>query len=179
MNRQRSRQLDLAESYYLLLELCCGEPIIQQGFAIMENICLAHGLTVEEEGKVAKRDFQQHLDRHWIPFLSASIRAMHMYGFVPWRLKKIKSGDNVPEVLPPGTFRWTVEVPKDSDEMLTYTVKLNPGQKEEKNIRIKEWMPPNYLVNEQSIMYATVPSPMAYVIESYKHMQAAIKRQVS
>ena len=180
MNRTRTRQMDLSESYYLLLELCCCEPIIQQAFAIIENICLAHGLTMTDKGRAMKPDFQRHLDRHWIPFLSGAVRAMHVYGFVPWRLKKLDSGDKVPEVLPPGSFRWSVEIPKDSDAMLAYAVKLNPGQRdvEQSDIKIKTHVEPNYMVNENSILYATVASPMAYVIESYKNMQAAIKRQV-
>lgn len=179
MNRLRTKQQDMAESYYLLLELCCSEPIIQQGFSIIENVCLAHGVTADVKGRGLRSNFQRHLDRHWIPFLSAAIRAMHMYGFVPWRTRKTKDGDLVPEVLPPGTFRWTVEVPKESDAMLEYRVTLVPGAKAEENIRVKEWVQPNYMVCENSIMYATVQTPMAYVIESYKHMQGAIKRQVS
>lgn len=179
--RGRLRAQDVNESYYLLLELCCGEPILRQAFSIIENVCLSHGVTAAEGGRTVSGEFQTHLNAHWVPFLASAIHAMHVYGFVPWRVRRLddRSGARVPEVLPPGTFRWTVEVPKpeESDAMLRYKVDLNPGQRDEKNIRITEWVRPNYMVNESSIMYATVPSPMAYVIESYKHMQAAIKRQ--
>jgi len=175
MNRQKQRYLDISESYYLLLELCCCEPIIQQAFSIIENVCLAHGVTMA--GKKPTPNFQQFIDMHYVPFLRNSIRAMHMYGFVPWRIMRLESGDKVPEVLPPGTFRWTVEVPKDSDAMLSYRVKLNPGAKAEENIFVRQYASPNYMVSETSVMYATVSSPMSYVIESYKNMQAALKRQ--
>lgn len=37
---------------------------------------------------------------------------MFTCGFVPWRLRRIDSGDIVPEVLPLGTFTWSVEVNK-------------------------------------------------------------------
>ena len=179
--RARLRAQDVNESYYLLLELCCGEPILRQAFNIIENVCLSHGVSTTEGGRGVSSDFQTHLNMYWVPFLSAAIHAMHVYGFVPWRIRRLddKSGARVPEVLPPGTFRWSIEVPKpeESDAMLRYRVDLNPGQKEEKEVHITEWVRPNFMVNENSIMYATVPSPMAYVIESYKHMQAAIKRQ--
>lgn len=163
----------------MLLELCCGEPILRQGFSIIENVCLAHGVSASEGGRPLTSDFQLHLDRYWIPFLVSSIQASHMYGFVPWRVRKLPSGDGVPEVLPAGSFRWNIEVPKDSDAMLAYRVKLSPGQRDipETDIFLTEWSQPNYMVNEMSPMYATVASPMSYVIESYKHLQAAIKRQ--
>lgn len=175
MDRTRSRNLDISESYYLLLELCCCEPTIQQCFNVIENVCLAHGVSMVNQ--MPHKDFQHHLDHHWVPFLSAAIRAMHMYGFVPWRLKTLKSKDKVPEVLPPGTFQWGVEVSKDNNAMLSYKVMLNPGARYEESIQINEWQSPNYNVNQNSAMYATVASPMAYVIESYKHLQSAIKRQ--
>ena len=175
MSRQKQRYLDISESYYLLLELCCCEPIIQQAFSIIENVCLAHGVTMA--GKKPTANFQQFIDMHYVPFLRNAIRAMHMYGFVPWRIMRLESGDKVPEVLPPGTFRWTVETSKDNDAMLSYRVKLNPGAKAEENIFVRPYTSPNYLVSETSVMYATVSSPMSYVIESYKNMQAALKRQ--
>ena len=162
-----------------MLELCCGEPILRQGFSIIENICLAHGVSASEGGLPLTPEFQRHVDRYWVSFLVASIQASHVYGFVPWRLRRIPSGDFVPEVLPPGSFRWSIEVPKESDAMLAYKVRLNPGQRDipEADIFLTDWVQPNYMVNELSPMYATVASPMAYVIESYKHLQAAIKRQ--
>jgi hypothetical protein len=184
MNRGRLRTQDVNESYYLLLELCYCEPILQQAFSIIDNVCLAHGVTAKENGRRLSAEFQHHLDLHWVSFLSASIRASHVYGFVPWRVRKLESGAEVPEVLPAGTFRWSVEVPPEKEErgsntdaMLMYVVRLNPGQRDEKNIHITEWCQPNFMINETSVMYATVPSPMSFIIESYKHMQAAIKRQ--
>lgn len=174
--RLRSRLADQAESYYILLELCCCEPIIQQAFSIIENVCLSHGLTATAQGRGLKDDFQRHIDQHWIPFLSAAIRAMFVYGFVPYRKRKLESGDYVPEVLPPGTFRWTVEVSKDNDAMLSYKVQLNPGARMVQEIFIEEYIQPNYMVNENSVLYSTVASPMSYVIESYKNLQSAIKR---
>ena len=175
MDRKRNRSLDVSESYYLLLELCCCEPTIQHCFGIIDNVCLSHGVTLVD--KEPNTDFQHHLDHHWIPFLSAAIRAMHMYGFVPWRLKTLKSKDKVPEVLPPGTFTWGSEVSKDNDAMLSFKVVLNPGARAEEAIQITEWQPPNFNINQNSVIYATVASPMSYIIESYKHLQSAIKRQ--
>ena len=186
MDRGRRRQLDMDESYYLLLELCCNEPIIQQCFNVLENICLAHGISMT--GKKPTPRFQRHIDMHYVPFLRGAIRAMHMYGFVPWRVMTLDSGDKIPEILPPGSFRWTIEPPskekkdtyftsKFKDAMLCYVVRLNAGAKQEEHVHITQWTPPNSNVCERSVMYATVPSPISYVIESYKQMQSALQRQ--
>ena len=187
MERQRQRALDISESYYLLLEQCCTEPLIQQCFSMIENICLAHGVSMS--GKKPTPHFQRHMDMHFIPFLRASIRAMHMYGFVPWRLMTMDSGDKVPEVLPPGSFRWTIERQSDrtenqkkfssgcKDSLFVYTIHLNPGTKAVDEVCITEWQPPHANVTENSVMYATVSSPMAYVIQSYKNLQSAAQRQ--
>lgn len=182
MNRVQARNMDVSESYYLLLELITSEPIVQQCFNIVENICLSHGISMS--GKKPTTNFQRHLDFYYMPFLKASIRAMHAYGFVPWRLKKLNSGDYVPEVLPPMTFRWTVESPNEEncktnpdemDAMLVYAVKLVPGTKSEENVFVEAWAHPSN-VSSHSMLYATVPSPMSGIIESYKNLISAQKR---
>lgn len=172
-SRKRMRTNDIEESYYLLLELACCEPVIQECFHIIENICLAHGVQVKQ----SKPEFQRYVDRYWTPFLKHSIRAMFMYGFVPYRIKKLQSGDKVPEVLPPGTFRWSTVVDKESRDLLNYKISMTAGNKELEKIYIEPWAQPNYLVSENSVLYATVSSPISYVIESYKILQDALKRQ--
>jgi len=148
-----------------------------QTFSIIDSVCLSHGVKMVSP-KDTTLEFQRHLDMHWIPFLRSAVRAMHAYGFVPWRLMTLTTGDKVPEVLPVGTFRWTTEVSKDNDAMLSYVVHLNPGARPEPNIYITPFIQPNFMVTEQSTMYATVSSPMSSAIESFKNLQAAIKRQV-
>lgn len=172
-SRSRMRYNDINESYYVLMELACCEPVLQQCFHILEDICLAHGVKI----KGAKPDFQRFIDTHWIPFFRDALRAMHIYGFVPYRLKRLKSGDKVPQVLPPGTFRWNVISDEKSDDILSYKITLMPGLPDIDPILIHNWTQPNYSVSENSILYATVSSPMSYVIESYKMLQDALKRQ--
>jgi len=187
MERQRQRTMDIDESYYLLLELCCTEPLIQQCFSMIENICLAHGITLA--GKKPTPDFQRYMDTHYLPFLRASIRAMHIYGFVPWRTMTLPSGDKIPEVLPPGSFRWTIEAQSEretqqgfftsgcKDSLYVYRIHLNHGVRTVDDVELTEWQPPHANVTENSVMYATVSSPMAYVIQSYKNLQSASQRQ--
>jgi hypothetical protein len=47
--------------------------------------------------------------RYYLPFAESAIRYFYSLGFVPWRLRKLSSGDVVPEVIPLGIFTWTIE----------------------------------------------------------------------
>ena len=132
---KRMRFEDINDSYYLLMELGCKEPVIQQCFATLQNICLAHGVRV----KGGKADFQQFVDRHWLPFLTHSLRAMYMYGFIPYQIRKTDSGDKIPEVLPPGSFRWTVISDEKSADILSYKINMQPGIKDVEPIYVEKW----------------------------------------
>ena len=47
--------------------------------------------------------------RYYLPFAESAIRYFFALGFVPWRLRKISTGDLVPEVIPLGLFTWSIE----------------------------------------------------------------------
>jgi hypothetical protein len=62
-----------------------------------------------------QRDGSQSVDssgctrRYYLPFAESAIRYFFALGFVPWRLRKISTGDVVPEVIPLGMFTWSIE----------------------------------------------------------------------
>jgi hypothetical protein len=114
--RQNSRLRDIAESQNLLLELVTSEPTILQCFRIVESTCLSQGIFCRIQGKDVTPEFQRFLDDHYMPFCKAAIRAMFAYGFVPWRTRRLSKGDEIPEVLPPGTFSWHTEVGPEEQE---------------------------------------------------------------
>lgn len=47
--------------------------------------------------------------RHYLPFAENALRYFFALGFVPWRLRKLSTGDAVPEVIPLGLFTWSIE----------------------------------------------------------------------
>ena len=114
--RQNSRLRDIAESQNLLLELVTTEPTILQCFRVVESTCLSQGIFCRIQGKDITPEFQRFLDDHYMPFCKAAIRAMFTYGFVPWRTRRLSKGDEIPEVLPPGTFGWHTEVGPEEQE---------------------------------------------------------------
>jgi len=97
------------ESFHLVLELVSQEPTIQNCLKIVESTCLAQGFGLKVEGSEAKEEFLEFIQPHYMRFLGEAIRAIFAYGFVPWRLRKLATGDAVPEVIPMGTFTWSVE----------------------------------------------------------------------
>lgn len=121
--RQNSRQQDIWESRALLLELVTSEPTIQQCFKVIESTCLSQGLHCRLDGSEVSEKFQTHLDDFWVPFCKESIRAFFTYGFVPWRSRRISRGDEVPEVIPAGTFGWHTEIGPVDQARQTNTLK--------------------------------------------------------
>lgn len=216
----------------------------------------------------ATTEFQDHINKHWIPFCEEAVRMFYVCGFVPWHVRRIPStGDLVPEVLPLGTFTWTVElrtekerrremnsrergakanggakisyVPSVVDDKrkgkewhnpvesgsgrlygdndkdgstegskrdtkedgysarremgnlegskrvkadnetkyVQYRVTVKDGGLHEDEVYIYDFVPAKYEITVNSMMYATVPSPLAHLLVDYKNLrQAQIRR---
>ena len=97
------------ESYYLLLELVSQDPTVQNCFKVIQSTCLAQGIHLKVRGRSPSPAFQAFMDRHYVPFCENALRSMFAVGFVPWRLRRLASGDAAPEVLPLGTYTWSIE----------------------------------------------------------------------
>ena len=100
------RAADIAESQALLLELGSSEPTLQQCFEVIESTCLSQGIKCHVRGSKCSARFQKHLDMHCMPFLKEALLVMVVFRFVQWLLRKLRSGNQVPEILPSGTFDW-------------------------------------------------------------------------
>jgi len=207
--RQQHRLQDIQESRLLLLELVTSEPTVLQCFKIIESTCLSQGIFCRINGEDVSPRFQRFLDDHYIPFCRAAVRAMFTYGFIPWRTRRLSKGDEIPEVLPAGTFGWHTEVgpedqgqapgayrsapkpkrrrrpeqghlasPEDDDTRLViYRITPTAGGVREEDVVIHITTPPALDVASNSSLYATVPSPLAYVLTDYKNLREAQKRR--
>jgi hypothetical protein len=208
--RQNTRLRDIQESHHLLLELVTTEPTILQCFKIIESTCLSQGIFCRIQGKEVSPPFQHFLEEHYAPFCKSAIRAMHTYGFVPWRTRRLARGDAIPEVLPPGTFSWHTEVgpeeqerdptrfrppPKrkqsggepassqlylsedDDSRLVVYRITPTAGGVREEDVTIYIAHPPPLDVSTNSNLYATVPSPLSYLLSDYKNLREAQKRR--
>ena len=202
--RHHSRLRDIAESKDLLLELVVTEPTILQCFKIIESTCLSQGIFCRVNGSDVSPAFRRFLDDHYVPFCKSAVRAMFTYGFVPWRTRRLTRGDSVPEVLPPGTFTWHTEVgreqqqrsdrgngrperspgdgglarPEDDDSRLVvYRVLPSAGRVREEDVNVYITHPPALDVWSNSSLYATVASPLSYLLVDYKNLREAQKRR--
>ncbi len=108
LRRSCQQQHQRDKSYSLLLELCSQEPTLQSCFKIIESTCLARGIMLQIGGKEPSEEFRRFVCRHYLPFAESAIRYFFVLGFVPWRLRKLSTGDVVPEVIPLGMFTWSI-----------------------------------------------------------------------
>jgi hypothetical protein len=171
---------DQAESYFLLLELLTSEPFLQECLQIIENTCLCRELefTIGGSGEglfgtQPSKKFKSFINKHWYPFLKSAIKQQHGLGFVVWTIRRLPSGDKIPEVLPLGTFTWSVEPDKSGKASLKYRIELGI---EEVPFHVTEWVQPTLNVTENSILHATVQTPLAHLIEEYKILRETMKR---
>ena len=170
----QKRSRDMAESFHLLLELLTSEPFIQECFQIIENVCLSREMEFTVEGRPPAAEFKTFVNRHYHTFLGNAMRQAQGLGFVVWCVRKLPSGDLVPEVLPFGSFSWVVEPDPSGRRSLRYKVSLI-GIKEVDFV-LTEWMQPNFNVNANSILHATVQIPLSHLIEEYKILRETMKR---
>lgn len=291
--RMDGRVLDISESYHLLMELGTQDPVMQHCLRTLQGLCLSQGIHMGKKKDVsnlyqknehrndgehgdsdhvkATKEFQNHLDKYFLPFCMEAIRYFFICGFVPWHVRRLKSsGDLIPEILPLGTFTWHIElrsegerrkrkqqeapfpkeafhtsyVPsfisrrsgnavnplrkedkwsgkwKDKHEMkeetaassqnalqddfynengfkkelghptgskavkmdresqyVQYRVVMTAGDLTEDEIFIYDYFPANYGICNNSMLYATMPSPIAHLLVDYKNLrQAQIRR---
>jgi hypothetical protein len=92
-------------------------------------------------------------------------------GFVAWFTRKLPSGDRVPDVLPLGTFTWSVE--PDEHSVIRYRVQLSTSKVP---FVVTEWVQPGLNVSEGSILHATVQSPLSHLIEEYRILRETMRR---
>lgn len=107
-DRKRMRAFDIEESRHLLLELALSEPNIQHCFALIINACLTEDISIRVKGVEHNEHFKKFLIKHYHPFCRDAIKCIYIYGFIPWHVRKLASGDVVPSILPHGSFTWGV-----------------------------------------------------------------------
>ena len=164
----------MAESHHLLLELLSSEPFLQECLQMIENICLSRELDFTIQGAGAPTaEFKSFVNRHYPKFLKSAIRQAHGLGFVVWCVRRLPSGDKIPEVLPLGTFTWTVEMDPTNRATLRYRIQLVV---KDVPFHVTEWVQPNFNVNESSILHATVQTPLAHLIEEYRILRETVRR---
>ena len=187
--RNRSRADEYRESYALLLELVHQEPTFTHAFRIIQTQVLQGEMKLLVDGKSATPAFMKFTQEHYIPFCKDAIKAMYTYGFVPWRFRTMRSGDIVPEVLPAGTFTWSIinsnaankecDYGDDASKSLLYDIKLinAGGSTDRTNVFIFEVTQPTWNIAQGSHIRSCYPSPLSHIVADYKNMRTAMNNR--
>jgi hypothetical protein len=95
----------------VLAHMLRDEPVVRQGLRLIQNHCLSGGggLQLRFAHNVPPTpSFARHLQRYYVDFCRQAIEAFLSVGFAAYRLRRLKSGARIPELLPLGTYTWHV-----------------------------------------------------------------------
>lgn len=84
------------------------EPVVHRGISLLQTRCLQHGIEVRWfKNTPPTPSFARHIQRYYVPFCKDAITMALAVGFVPYIIRS-EGALKVPEVLPLGTFTWSV-----------------------------------------------------------------------
>ena len=182
--RHGIREFDIAESRQLILELGTMDPVVLQCINVLQSTALSQDIELEIDGVSSSKDFLSFVNTHYHQACLHAIRAAYMYGFIPWRIRRLRDGNKIPEVLPPGTFTWLVKSNTSETKnrgytgtLLHYEVKPKGIKLDEHEIYITPVFEPSQDISTHSNIYACVSSPLSHIVPEYKHMREAIMRR--
>jgi hypothetical protein len=182
-----------ADSFRVLMELACCDPIVQECLALIDNVCLCRALDfniVNSSGKsvsektnatlgrkrsMPQDEFKRFINKHYTPFLKEAIRSMHVLGFVAWTTVRLESGDMVPEVLPFGTYTWSVGPDPDGKALLKIRIEFQ-SPIEPVSYFVKSWVSPTFNICENSAVLPTLQTPFCHLVEEYMVLRRALRR---
>jgi hypothetical protein len=189
-NRNNQRLQDITESRALLLEIGNYDPTFHQCLSIIKANILSQGISCKIDGVECTKAFKKHLEMHYTPFVEESIKSFLVFGFVPFRVRKLETGDSVPEILPAGSFDWQTDLVEekskrkrplqcksDENKILTYRVTPRVPRVKEEEISIYTYANPTHEVNQNFTLFATVVSPMALIVNDYRNLKNAQARR--
>jgi hypothetical protein len=94
----------------ILTTMMRDEPVVRQGIRMVQSHCLSGGISLRfgEAGTEPTPSFQRHVEFYYTEFCREAIEAFMAVGFVPYRLREAPNGATVPEVMPIGSYAWSV-----------------------------------------------------------------------
>lgn len=120
-----------------IVDLIKRDNLVLSCIRRIRNYCLVDGFRLRENSKELSHDFIREITPHFMLFLENTIELYYFCGFVPYVVRKTKSGVVVPVTLPIGTFTWSIEADEGkSTNILTYKVKILLGNVKEEEVEI-------------------------------------------
>lgn len=187
-NMKDQQELDYLSSAQYLLELTHSEPTVVHALRVLQSEILHGHIHVRIDGRTASLRFLHFVNKHWFRFCEHAIVAMMTYGFVPWYKRRLSNGNEVPCVLPAGTFTWSIVTSDqmkpellratDKNKMLVYDIKLaaEVSNVKRENVVLYEYAAPAWHVGRNTLNNA-VPSPLQNLVSSYRRLVTAMHNQ--
>lgn len=98
-----------AAEYTIAIErMLRDEPCVMAAVTLLQSRCLRHGIDARWQANCPPTpSFAEHMRRYFEPFCKDAILSALSVGFVPYRFRRVGT-HTVPEVLPLGTYSWSV-----------------------------------------------------------------------
>ena len=143
---------------HIMMHLLHNEPVVAAAVRLLQQHCLCNGVVVEN----ATPMFQSHVQEHYTRFCSDAIEASLAVGFVPFRLYVGSAGERIPEVLPLGSYTWTI-IPRRDDTkrgpLLRYDVRCHDCKD---TIHVYAYVPPK--------LYYKCVSPLSTLLDAHARL---------
>ena len=94
----------------VITKMIYDEPCVMGTISMLQSYCLRQGIMLRWGTTPPTPSIQAHNQRQFVPFCKEAILSCLAVGFVPFRLRRESANNNlvVPEVLPLGTYTWSV-----------------------------------------------------------------------
>jgi hypothetical protein len=91
------------------------DPCLQRCITVLEDYMFFNNPVVSINKKPVTDTFRNFFNKYFMVIAKQVFRYNLLCGFVPWTIIKLKSGENIPRLLPIGSFSWEVKaVERDS-----------------------------------------------------------------
>lgn len=155
----------------LITKMIYDEPCVMGSISMLQGCCLRQGIMLRWGNTPPTPSFQTHIQQHFVPFCREAILSCLAVGFVPYRLRRDSNHNNlvVPEVLPLGTYTWSVTRNEQNSHVgggggkQTKRPKLGNG--------INEARPPEILINPPLLKYEVSCSYCEDEIHVFNYIQ--------
>eukprot|EP00961_Rhodomonas_salina_P122676 1652420-Rhodomonas_salina.2 len=162
---RRTFDSDSRQDLHYLGTMVHSEPIIERCIGAITSGTLMKGITVmsKDGARMATKSFHNFVNKYYLHFARDAVRMFFITGFVVWHVarRQIKGSTQlIPEVLPLGTFTWTVKTRdkqrkrKIDDPLLWYDIQL---QGVECDYHVFDFVKPDMTMQCVSALSSVIP----------------------
>ena len=158
------------------------EPVYQIARNLIQNTLFSGGIQITSNGKEAKEDFNDTLQRHWVPFASNLLNQLFIFGFGIYTFRPLKTKDKKPLIVPIcvdiDLVKIELRVSRHYEISLhgfPKTSFLNMNQEEDKNLNFLIWN--QYSPNINGVLRSPITSLLYSFRNAREMMEYAVEME--